>query len=297
MYKSIAGLGVVIIPLVVYASIKIPSSFDRDKVFAGLEYNMLQTSFRGLKSQLQVGLQPDGELRWKGVFVGQTRFGCSNQGGEANLKIDAKSHSDLVIQALKAIEENQKDGVASSGPNTRPDKTAPTLNVEYDNNYYFSGLVKSDSQAETKKFIQEANAYGMSIFSNKKAQVSALSLSVKRDFKSRTFEAELKNSGNKKIKVMLPKHAGEHFVLRMGEGGMIALDYAKAPRDYKQMLNPGQSLRVKLSIPKEVAPASGLLIYDNTPPIEGDYEPDQKSNSIAVSLCPILPNGTRADLK
>ena len=173
--------------------------------------------------------------------------------------------------------------------------------MEYDNNYYSAIINSATPKDFTKQFLARAQNAGVEmlaeILKDKKGTIKALSLFEKRDFKTRFIEVKLVNSGNQNLQVKLPPKAQQHFLLRLGDGGMTPLSYKNIPAQLKQILKPGQGMTMTLTIPKEVDPASGLLIYDNSPEILGDYEPQSFPNSISVSLCPILPNNSRAEFK
>ena len=278
-------------------NIDIPSSFDREKVSSGFKFSLEQTSFTGSKRNYNLELIPTGDLTLNSVYFGNTDFSCSNQGGTLSLKLPAKEHADYVIDALHVTQEVEGDQAALDRAGYRGDNPPANLNVEYDNNYYSSILNLASPKAVTKQFLAKMQNIGVGMLKDKNATVLALSMFEKRDFKSQFIDAKLVNSGNKQLQVKLPPSAQQHFMLRLGDGGVMPLTYRSVPAQLKQILKPGQSITVSLTIPKEIAPSSGLLIYDNTPEIVGADDQKPFVNSIAVSLCPILPNNSRAEYK
>lgn len=275
-------------------NIEIPGKFNRDTVVSSLNFNLEQVSFKGMRRTYSYNLNSEGIATFRSANFGETSAGCSNRGGIISAKITNEEHHEQINLGIKVINENLKEQLSLGNRSIRADNPLPVINVEFNNNYYTAELDLQKKFPSTQALLNLMQSVPEKLSKMEQAEIKTITISEKRDFKSPNVEIKFTNSGNKPYLLHLPEKAFEHFVLRLGDGGTVPLQYAHVPHNLKPTLAPDKSLVVKLLIPKEISPSSGLVIYDNSYQLSGDFDSEDRVVPLTLSLCAILPNGKRA---
>ena len=272
------------------SAFKIPSSINRDKEVATMMLKMPRPSLNGKRGSFHATLKGSGTFLWQGFNTSTSASRCSNSGGSVVLKLDSKTHQSLITKALLASNENF-EAKPPHLPRTSPSNVMPSLFAELGDESHLITLNDLNGE-QSKAFLSSLDETIVAAIDNPKARKSFLAMTVKRDFKSRKILVVIKNIGKKTAQIVLPKKAHENFYLLMGNGESVALDYAKKVSNKAQKLKPNNTMQVDLTIPASVSPASGLVIYDNTPSVKTRRGVILKSFP-KVRLCALDRNGKR----
>ena len=274
-----------------YAKIKVPAKVTLGKDYAGFQFQYHVRYVKGDGQSFDAKVDPDGNFHWTGVNIGEGDTACMNTGGTAKAKVDQKRFNTLVIAAHRAIAGLNND---SANRVSRDDYQPPTISTEFNNEYGY-GVIFDQKDKNFKAFMDEVARAKSWVFNNKDAKIKSLSIKVGRDFKSRKIRVQLTNSGTEGFDIRLPDEAGEHFKLQTGLGDVYALEYKDRPANLHHTLTPGAKINLTLRIPKNLDPATGLVVYDNTSHIASEPD-DKKQNKVKVVICPLKKDGTRAEL-
>ena len=265
-------------------ALDVPEKVDREQTMATFEYTVVHVG-GAWKEQWQIILDGDGTLKYSGLYLGGNHAGCSYVGGKARLSVTKETHSALMVSAISALKENEK--LRPSNPTAiSPTDSYPRLFVELGNEAQ-SNDVKAHEKA-TKEFQEKIALIVNSLSGEKQVSRKFLEYRENRDFKSRDVQAFIKNAGSDELQFDLPATAGKQLSLQMGDGVMRELSYAKKPAKLSYKLKPGHEVKVDLVIPADIAPSSGLVVFENFSEQQSKKKPLKR-----VRLCAMGFDGQR----